>query len=454
VFFTRFFDEKLAHASYLVGCQAVGQAAVLDPGRDPEPYVSAAEAEGLKITAVLETHIHADYLSGARELAERTEAALYLSDLGPPAWKYAFPGKPVSDGTEVALGNLRLRALATPGHTPEHVSWLLTDTAVSEEPMGLFSGDFLFVGDVGRPDLLERAAGQEGTALEGARRLFQSLQKLRELPDGLQIWPGHGAGSACGKGLSAVPQSTLGFERKSNWALRPQTEEEFVRALLSGQPEPPAYFAEMKRRNQAGPAPLAAVPPAPLLPARQLPLLLAEGALVLDLRPASAFAARMPVGALSLPLNRQFVTWAGWLVPYDTDFFLITDQPLRARRDLASIGLDRSAGYFLPEAVERLPGLSRLPQVAAPDGYRILDVRWQAERAVSRIPGSLHIPLGELPRRIEELADDSRPLAVHCLSGVRSPIALSLLHREGFRDAADLGGLSAWVKAGRPVDTA
>lgn len=452
----RFYDEKLAQASYLVGCQAFGQAAVIDPARDPEPYLRAAEEEGLAVVAVLETHIHADYLSGARELAERTGARLYLSDLGPPAWRYGFPHEPVHEGTEVALGKLRLRALATPGHTPEHVAWLLTDTAASDEPLGMFSGDFLFVGDVGRPDLLERAAGQADTAADGGRQLFASLRKLESLPGHLQIWPGHGAGSACGKGLGAVPQSTLGFERSANPALQIADPDDFVRIILAGQPEPPAYFGQMKRLNKSGPAPLAGLTPPPLLPARQLPGLLQDGALVLDLRPASAFAARMLTGTVNLPLNRSFPTWAGWLVPYDRDFYVITDRPQEARRDLASIGLDRVRGWFLPEAVERLPGLGRILPVAPEEArqrYRILDVRWEAERATARIPGSVHIPVSQLAQRAQELAGDPRPLAVHCQSGVRSAIALSLLHRAGFTTAADLGGFNAWVQAGHPFET-
>lgn len=451
----RFYDEKLAQASYLVGCQAFGLAAVIDPARDPEPYLRAAEEEGLAVVAVFETHIHADFLSGARELAERAGARLYLSNLGPAAWRSAFPHEPVVAGTEVALGKLRLRARATPGHTPEHVAWVLTDTAAGDEPLGMFSGDFLFVGDVGRPDLLERAAGQAGSAEEGARQLFASLRKLEDLPDHLQIWPGHGAGSACGKGLGALPQTTLGFERASNRSLRITDPDEFVGAILAGQPDPPAYFGQMKRLNKAGPAPLAELRTPPLRPARQLPGLLAEGALVLDLRPASAFANRTLSGAVNLPLNRSFPTWAGWLVPYDKDFYLITDRPEEARRDLASIGLDRVRGWFLPEAVEKLPGLGRILPVTPEEAlrsYRILDVRWDSERATARIPGSLHIPLSELAERAGELAGDPRPLAVHCQSGARSAIAVSLLRRAGFTTAADLGGFTAWVQAGHACE--
>ena len=395
---TRFHDLKLGHISYLVGCPASRQAAVVDPARDPDPYLAAAEAAGLTIVAVLESHVPAAYLSGARELAERTQA------------------QPVLGGPEVTLGSLRLQAVATPGPTPEHVAWLLTEPEASPQPRGLFSGNLLLAGDVGHP--------MEPTE-ESARQLFASLQKLAPWPDGLSIWPSYGDGD-----------TTLGYERSSNRILRLSDQEEFVRTVLRGRPNPPPSFAIMRQRNAGGCETPAARPVPPLLPARQLPLLLAEGALVLDLRSASAFSARMPIGAVNLPWDREFVCWSRWFVPYDRDLFLITDRPQEATRDLASIGLDRVAGYFLVQAVETLPRLARLPRLAPEQAqdYRILDVGAQAER--SRIPESVHIPLGELPSRVEELAGGALPLAVFCESEVRSTIAASLLYRAGFCDAA------------------
>lgn len=440
--FKRFFDENLAHYSYLVGCQATGEAVVIDPGRNLEPYLMELAAEGMNLTAVTETHIHADFASGARELAARTGAHLYLSDEGDANWKYAFPGELVKDGFEFWVGKVKLQVVATPGHTPEHISFLLTDTPATDKPMGMFTGDFLFVGDVGRPDLLERAAGFENTMETGARVLYRSLQKLKDLPDHLQIWPAHGAGSACGKGLGAVPQTTLGYERLTNWALKPQSEDEFVKAVLSGQPDPPRYFSQMKRINKQGPALLSERPAPALMPASALSELLAEGAMVIDLRPAPAYAAGFAPGTLNLPLNKSFTTWAGWLLPYDQDLYLITDQPERSLRDLASIGLDRVVGVFRPEAVEKMPRLRQIKRMAPsdirPGEVRILDVRNDREWESGHVPGAIHIPLGQLELRADELTGD-RPLAVHCRSGARSAMAASLLHRLGFTEVIDLG---------------
>ncbi|MCH7944476.1 MAG: MBL fold metallo-hydrolase, partial [Armatimonadetes bacterium] len=254
----RFYDEKLAHASYLVGCVATGEAIVIDPGRNVDPYIEAANKEGVRITAVTETHIHADLLSGLRELSARTGAQMYLSDEGTEEWKYAFADDPkatlVKDGDSVRIGNVRLDVLASPGHTPEHISFILTDEAAADQPLGAFTGDFVFVGDVGRPDLLERAANIKGTMEPGARQLFDSIQKFRSFDDGLIIWPAHGAGSACGKSLGGVPVSSLGYEKLSNWALKIDDEQEFVDEVLSGQPELPKYFAMMKKLNKEGPA--------------------------------------------------------------------------------------------------------------------------------------------------------------------------------------------------------
>ncbi|MBI4512851.1 MAG: MBL fold metallo-hydrolase, partial [Gemmatimonadetes bacterium] len=239
--FQRFYNEGLAQASYLIGCEATGEALVIDPHRDAEQYVRAAEIQGLRIGHVTETHIHADYVSGTRELASRTGARIVLSDEGGADWKYGFTHGAVllRDGDSFVVGRIRIDVLHTPGHTPEHLTFLVTDTAGADRPMGAFTGDFIFVSDVGRPDLLERAAGYAGTMEAGARHLYRSIQQFKGLPDYLQIWPGHGAGSACGKALGAVPQSTLGYERLFNWALRVEDEDAFVGAVLADQPEAP-----------------------------------------------------------------------------------------------------------------------------------------------------------------------------------------------------------------------
>src|SRR6476620_5692052 len=257
MFFRRFYDDQLAQASYLIGCQATGESLVVDPNRHLEPYLRGAEAEVFRITHATETHIHADFVSGARELAHRTGARLLLSDEGGEDWRYRYAAEAgaqlLRDGDTFRVGHLAVRVVHTPGHTPEHVIFLVTDGAAATEPMGALTGDFVFVGDVGRPDLLERAARIAGTMETGARQLFQSLQRLGGLPDYLQVWPGHGAGSACGKSLGAVPQTTLGYERRFNWAFGFTSEDEFVRAVLAGQPEPPRYIAEKKRNTRDRP---------------------------------------------------------------------------------------------------------------------------------------------------------------------------------------------------------
>lgn len=253
-----FYDEKLAHASYLVGCQKTGEAIVIDPGRNLKPYLQAAEDEGLNITAAAETHIHADFVSGARELGATHQAKLYLSDEGDADWKYQYVDELkhqlVKDGDRFSIGNLMFEVMHTPGHTPESISFLLTDGGGNaDRPIGIFTGDFVFVGDIGRPDLLEKAAGIKGTSQSGAREMFKSLGKFKQLPDYLQVWPAHGAGSACGKALGAIPTTTVGYEKMFNWAMAYTDEETFVKALLDGQPEPPKYFAVMKRVNKEGP---------------------------------------------------------------------------------------------------------------------------------------------------------------------------------------------------------
>jgi hydroxyacylglutathione hydrolase len=295
------YNDQLAQASYLIGCGATGEALVVDPNRDIDQYLALAAREGLRIVAVAETHIHADFVSGARELAARTGARLYLSAAGPAEWQYAYAAEAgatlVRDGDRFMIGNVRIDVWHTPGHTPEHLSFLVTDTAGADAPMGIFTGDFVFVGDVGRPDLLERATGQANTMEAGARDLFRSLQRFRSLPAWVQVWPGHGAGSACGKALGAVPQSTVGYETRFNWAFAIADEQPFVAAVLAGQPEPPAYFARMKKINKEGPQPVGALG---LPDAWQPERLLSEraaGTPIIDTRPADRFVARGGIAA-------------------------------------------------------------------------------------------------------------------------------------------------------------
>ncbi len=470
--FERFYDRKLAQASYLIGCGATGEALVVDPNRDVEQYVRAAESEGLKITHVTETHIHADFVSGARELAARTDSKMYLSDEGDADWKYGFAADAelLRDGDSFTVGNIRIDALHTPGHTPEHLCFIVTDTAGADRPMGVLTGDCIFVGDVGRPDLLEKAAKVEGTMEASARQLYHSVQRFRDLPDYLQVWPGHGAGSACGRSLGAVPQSSLGYEKLFNWAFGQQSEDEFVRSVLTDQPEPPKYFGQMKTMNRDGP---------PLLGGFRRPWRFAEsrltevldaGALVIDTRLSSEYAAAHIPGTISIPLNRSFPNYAGWLVSYDRDFYLIVEENNcedfvdEAARDLKMIGLDRLAGYFGSKANESwVNGGRRLGEVeeitldalAAGLGsgeLAVIDVRDPNEWKWEHIPGAPNIPLGYLSDRIQEVEAD-RPVVLHCESGARSTIAVSLLQAQGFSNILNFtGSMKDWKNAGHPLE--
>ena len=466
----RFYDTKLAQASYLIGCQKTGEAIVIDANRDVAQYIVAAAEDGVRVTHVSETHIHADFVSGSRELAQRTGATLLLSDEGDADWKYAFAAESgatlLHDHDVFMIGNLKFEVLHTPGHTPEHITFVVTDTPASSQPIGAVTGDFVFVGDVGRPDLLEKAAKVMGTMEAGARTLFHSLQKFRTLPDHLQLWPGHGAGSACGKALGAVPTSTLGYEKIVNWGLRIDDEQEFVNAVLEGQPEPPKYFAEMKRINRMGPAILGAVSrPAPL-DLTHLDALLTSGTPIVDTRAADVFAAGLIPGTINIPLNKSFSTWAGWLLPYSTDAYVIVDSEDvdTVVRDLAMIGLDRVAGYFptsvisewtdagrsLDVIVQRTPA-----QVAAMmDDARVtvVDVRGATEYDAGHLRGVRNIPVGHLADHLPELPRDT-PLVLHCQSGARSSIGASVLRAHGFANVINMtGGFGAWDAAGLPVE--
>ncbi|NLG63701.1 MAG: MBL fold metallo-hydrolase [Candidatus Cloacimonetes bacterium] len=472
----RFYDDKLAQASWLVGCGASGEALVVDPNRDIDQYLRAAEEEGVRITHVTETHIHADFVSGSRELASRTGAQLYLSGEGGPDWSYGYAEAAgavlVRDGDTFNVGNVSIRVMHTPGHTPEHIVFIVTDGAAADLPMGVLTGDFVFVGDVGRPDLLERAAGFAGTMEAGARDLYRSLQRFRsELPDFVQLWPGHGAGSACGKALGAVPQSTLGYEKLFNIGLAEQDEATFIRTILAGQPEPPKYFAEMKRINRDGPRVLGGFRLPPRQPEHAVESLIERGAVVVDTRPAAAFGAGHIPGTINIPHNRSFTTWAGWLVPYDREFYLIIDGSSAASvesavRDLAMIGLDRIAGWFDTGVIDawRAQGrqtgsipsvdLGHVENVLQDGSAHVIDVRGSAEWEAGHLPGVPNIPVGYLADRLDEIPRD-RPVVLHCQTGGRSAIAASVLKANGISNVVNYaGGFAEWRASGRPVERA
>jgi len=360
------------------------------------------------------------------------------------------------------VGDIRIDVMHTPGHTPEHISFLVTDEATGKTPMGALTGDFIFVGDVGRPDLLERAAGMEGTMEAGARQLFQSLQAFKRLPDYLQIWPGHGAGSACGKALGAMPQSTLGYEKLFNWGLSETSEDRFVQGVLEGQPEPPAYFATMKRINRDGAAPLSSTLP-PIVDVEAAATVLKNGGVIVDTRLAPEFSAEHAKGSTSIPRNKSFLNWSGALLPYDkpVGFIAAADADSRKRLaiDLSLIGIDSIAGVLpletLPDLISRLGRqsvASETVDTSARNGHRpLLDVRGRSEYAAGHIPNSINIPLGELQSRLNEVPQGE--IVVHCQGGTRSIIAASILQRAGRSDVANMdGGFAEWERNGLPVE--
>jgi hydroxyacylglutathione hydrolase len=411
----------------------------------------------LRITHVTETHIHADFVSGSRELANATGATMFLSDEGDANWKYQFANQPnvvlVKDGDTWMVGNIKVEVLHTPGHTPEHISFMITDTAGADKPMGVFTGDFLFVGDIGRPDLLEQAAGLMGTAEPGARRQFNTVERFKQLPDYLQIWPAHGAGSACGKALGAIPSSTLGYEKLFNPAFQFSNEDQFVKWLLSGQPEAPRYFAQMKKVNKEGPALLKDLPEIREVDRATIDDVVAEDGFVADMRSRADYVAGHIPGTVSIPERKDFSTFVGWFVDFSKPFFFVTPSNEAVEpivKALRGIGVDQIAGYALPTAVsgetEQLPEWSaaelaeRLPK----NGLVVLDVRNKTEYLEEHIKGAKHIQLGQLPKHLNEIPRD-HTVITQCHSGYRSQIAASLLRAKGFDNVVNLrDGSEKW----------
>ncbi len=462
----RFYDDRLAQASFLIGCQQTGDAIVIDPARDIAPYLEAARNEGVRIAHVSETHIHADFVSGTRELAHATGATVHLSGAGGADWQYRYPASDqvslLQPDDVITLGRVTLRVLHTPGHTPEHIAFVVTDRARSLEPVAIVSGDFLFVGDVGRPDLLEVAAGVAGTKEASARSLFHSLQQLAALPDHLQVWPGHGAGSACGKALGSLPSSTLGYERLTGWAFQASDEAAFVAAVLEGQPTPPPYFAHMKHVNRDGAELLGNAAPA-MLAFADLAAARRDGTL-LDIRPIAAYQQQHLRGTISIPLRQSLTKWAGWLIPYDRPLYLIADDAaaaVQAQRALAAIGLDRVAGVFGVDALRDAAVAGETEsgrRVTILDAARlqhggtvIIDVREDDEWSHGHISAAVHHPLGTLMTTMAGF-DRATPVAVHCQGGTRSAIAASVLDAMGFGDVTDLsGGWKEWQRKVSPA---
>jgi len=455
----RFYLSCLAHASYLVGSEGI--AAIIDPQRDVDIYVDAAAAKGWKIEHIIETHLHADFVSGHRELAARTGARIYLG-AGSGA---QFPHTSVQDGDEIQFGRCRLRFLSTPGHTLESVCIVMSDLGRPEQPPTVFTGDTLFVGDVGRPDLSATHTPQQLAAM-----LHASLhEKLLTLPDDTVVFPAHGAGSLCGRQMGSESSTTIGKERRTNYALRPATPEEFVHLLTDNLPTRPEYFAREVDLNRQGAAAVAELPAPAALSAPEVQRLQKEGAVVVDTRPAIQFAVAHVPGSVHIALTGQYASWAARILGLDTPLIIAGEDPEHVRESqlrLARVGVENVIGYLEDGVTGWIRNgfpLDYIPHVTAqefvelreqePDGIAILDVREPGEVAGGAIDRATHIPLGELRRRAGEL-DPGRLVVVYCKGGYRSSIATSLLRRAGFQNIANLtGGFDGWKAAGLPCAT-
>ncbi|MFT5646571.1 MAG: hydroxyacylglutathione hydrolase [Aureispira sp.] len=465
MFFQHIYDKSLAQASYFIGCQKAGVAAVIDPKRDVDTYLEIAKQNNMKITHILETHIHADFLAGSRELAALTGAEMYLSAEGGAGWEYEFPHVDVKGGDVLKLGNLKLEVIHTPGHTPESISFLLTDTPASDEPIMLFTGDFVFVGDVGRPDLLEKAAGMKGTQELGAKQMYQSINKFDALPDFLQVWPGHGAGSACGKALGAVPSTTVGYEKIRNWAFQHKNDEEgFVKYLLEDQPEPPKYFAMMKNLNKVDRPLLTEVPKLKKLDYAELSSALAKGVKLVDARDKTEFSKGFIPGSINIQGNNSFATWAGWFLSYDEPFIILADESKLddLTRKLMRIGLDNVYGYVPSTKIweENGGSLEKVNQIEIEDfktlqkdeDVQVVDLRGAAEYNAGHIKGADNVFVGTLPSNLDKINKDKK-VVVHCQSGDRAAIGYSLLAKNGFKNISNYSpGMAEWVKENNPIE--
>jgi len=460
MYFRQFYLGCLAQASYLIGSE--GEAAVVDPRRDVEEYLAEASAQGLAIKYVVETHLHADFVSGYRELAERSGAQVVF---GAKA-EAQFPHRAVREGDEIRLGKVVLRFLETPGHTPESVSILVIDTEASPEPDLVLTGDTLFIGDVGRPDL----AGGQGFSPEAmASLLYDSLhQKLLRLPDSVRVYPAHGAGSLCGRNISTATSSTIGEQRRTNYALQPMPREQFVGMMTADLPDAPRYFSRDVALNRQGAPAIGGRSLPEALPPAEVERRAGEGAAVLDVRTNTEYGTGHVPGSLNIGLGGQFASWAGTLLDPGRPILLVASDEARVEEAvmrLSRVGLENVAGYLAGGIAAWEGGgrpLARRPQIAVDELFarrleipdlQVIDVRRPGEYASGHVPGALSLPLDHLETGLGRL-DSGRPTAVICAGGYRSSAATSLLERQGFADLVNvLGGTSAWVAAGYPVET-
>ncbi|MDQ1096699.1 MULTISPECIES: MBL fold metallo-hydrolase [Chryseobacterium] len=461
MFFQHIYDKSLAQASYLIGCQAERKAVVIDAKRDIDTYLRIAQENNLTITHITETHIHADFLSGSRELAAVTGAQLYLSDEGGEDWQYEFPHIGLKDGDTLSVGNLSLKVIHTPGHTPESISFLLTDHPATDEPVMIFTGDFVFVGDVGRPDLLEKAAGIIGTQEQGAKEMYHSVRDFSQLPEFIQVWPGHGAGSACGKSLGAVPSSTVGYEKIRNWAFQyGEDEEGFINDLLEGQPEPPKYFAMMKKLNKVERPLLTEVPEHTKLSGEAFLRAYNNGVKVIDTRNKADFAKGFLPGSINIQGNNSFATWMGWIMEYSEPFILVAEdgQIDDLTRKLMRIGMDQMTGYIdhindlgIDLEIADVIDTAEFKAFLNRDEVQVLDVRNRTEYETAHIENAVNVFVGTLQDHIDTLSREKQ-IVIHCQSGYRAAIAYSLLRKNGFDRVKNYsGGMKEWLENGGPV---
>ncbi|WP_294819209.1 MBL fold metallo-hydrolase [uncultured Flavobacterium sp.] len=460
MYFQHVYDKSLAQASYFIGCQAKGEAIVIDAKRDIDTYLEIAAQNNMKITHIAETHIHADFLAGSRELAAVTGAKMYLSDEGGDGWQYEFDHRGLKHGDKISVGNLTLEVLHTPGHTPESISFLLTDHPATDKPVMVFTGDFVFVGDIGRPDLLEKAAGFTGTQEKGARQMYDSIQRFTALPEYVQVWPGHGAGSACGKALGAVPSSTVGYELIRNWAFQYENNEQgFVDYLLDGQPEPPKYFAMMKHLNKVDRPLLIEVPKHRKLSKDEFNEAYTKGIKVIDTRNKFDFAKEHLPGTINIQGNNSFATWCGWILSYDEQFILVADEGQMddLTRKLMRIGLDNIIGYVnditslgIQTQSSEIIDIEEFKSYIGKDGVQIVDVRGESEYKAGHVKGADNVFVGTLEKNLDKI-DTGKQVVIHCQSGDRSAIAQSLLAKNGITVKNYSAGMKEWNEKGNEV---
>jgi hydroxyacylglutathione hydrolase len=455
MYFEQFYLGCLAHASYLLASE--GEAVVVDPQRDVDLYLQAAEKQGVTIRHIMETHLHADFVSGHRELAARTGAQIYM---GAEAGA-TFPHIPVHDGFELKVGKATIKVLETPGHTPESICLVVTDHEKSTQPWAVLTGDTLFLGDVGRPDL-----SKKHSAAELAGMLYDSLHdKVLRLPDNVLVYPAHGAGSLCGRNMRAERSSTIGTERLTNYALQIKSKEEFIKQLTSHLPARPEYFLQDAEINRTGAPALADLPELRALDPRELNKMLEDGEIVLDVRPGEEFAAGHVPGSVNIALSGQFATWAGTVLGLASHPVLIAgsdEQISEARTRLARVGIEQFGGYLrggiaawqqagLPVVVQAEVSVNDLNARMGRQPIQVLDVRREPEWEAGHVEGATWWPLDNFKVSPPELDRDA-PIAVHCKGGYRSMIACSLLQRAGFRNVTNVaGGFDAWQQAGFPV---